>query len=640
MKKYSILFFGLLALACTREADEQTDAPERMILSGFTASMPGAEDPSVKTMMVMDPSGQGNVVWTTDDPVFVSNGAESMTMFVEEGGTTRAALYSEQETIEGTDFFAVYPAEGAWYEGGIFTASIPGSQKYVPGGFSTEVFPMVALCDSRRNFAFRNAASLLKLTTVSSAPLLQRSRISSITVSATEPLSGTVHVNYSEGKEPETDCSGGNSVTINADGEGIAFGEPVFATLAPGDYSNVTVRVLLQNGLAFQYTYPGRLSLLRSAYKSIEVPLEDDFTDISAEATANCYMITEPGSYKFKATVRGNGVETSACGESGISAEFEDGAAVKVYYSDGDPFLEGTFSIIDGYIYFTTTETFQSGTALVSVVDASDNTLWSWHIWANREIEDVELSNGQTWLNMNLGALHKGFSNDGYNGFYYQWGRKDPFLQKYTSGTAPADLSPFVSRASGTEGSLVNSILNPHVFYGGYHPSGVSITTEDWCTYEDDVKIYDWWNASCTGDDQKELACVKTMFDPCPAGYHVPVYSEVKSIMDLPTGAWSNGKSVENVLFFPASSYRYVNIYADYWISGAPRAFFWCSTPLRTEQKNNRRGYRPYFVSTSQGIGNGPRTYAIPVRCIKDSEPDHGTVIGGDDPEGFEPEEW
>ena len=62
--------------------------------------------------------------------------------------------------------------------------------------------------------------------------------------------------------------------------------------------------------------------------------------------------------------------------------------------------------------------------------------------------------------------------------------------------------------------------------------------------------------------------------------------------------------------------------YSSYWVDGSSgvRAFFWCALPHATNSKTNRRAVRPWFTTGGKGIGNGPRTYAIPVRCIKDQE--------------------
>lgn len=589
---------------------------ERHVSTGFYASVPGA---AVKTSVDM---ATGVITWQTDDPIMVSDGTNQMTMYVEEGGTTYAALYSTEEVLEGSDFYAVYPAQDAFYSDGVFQTKIPSVQSFKRGGFREGTFPMVAICDGKRHFAFRNAASLLRIDT--SAELFEGCSITSLTLTADEPLAGTIGVNYTAGKEPVVECMEGESrITVVPDEENIPLGEPIYVVVVPGDYTNLTVSMMLSNGVGYSCPVEGSVSVNRSAYKKLSVSVKNDFTDLSSPETANCYTITKPGRYKFRADIKGNGVETS-CGIPAVTGGIN---SARIYHSDGSNFIVGGIGYYDNYMYFSTVDgAFLSGTALVSALSAEGTTLWSWHIWANSEIKDVELSDGTSWLNMNLGAHQEGFNSAGFNGYYYQWGRKDPFLQKYTSGTSVAELAPFVSHASKTDGSLENSIANPHIFYGGYRPSGKSSqeNTEDWSTYEDSDRVYDWWNKNITSDNELKTEACKTMFDPCPPGYHVPVYGDLESLLALTKAsstAEDGGRKVEGKLFFPYTSYRYISLYLNWWPGGneASRIFIPSATPSETTTKHHRRFQRLYMTSSpSEGFGNGVRSYGVPVRCIKD----------------------
>lgn len=627
MKIQSIFSCAALLVAvyaCRQEAvqpepasGELPAAPAERIHTDFTVSLPGA---AAKTAVDIS---SGIITWTTDDPLMVSNGIDQITMYVEQGGSTQAALYALDQTIGGNEFYAIYPARDAYYMGGVFQSSIPSEQTFVPGGFAGETFPMIAKCDQGRNFSFRNAASLLKIET--SGELPEGEKIYSVTVSATEFLTGPIAVQIADNGTPLVECTGGSySATVTAANGGIELGEPIYVVVAPGNYEGVKVKFTLSSGFSFVYDVPGDVSVERSAYKRIAVPLEYTYTDLSKDGPANCYVITEPGTYRFNASVRGNGVTTSAL----LEPEIQGAVAAKVYYSDGGPVLDGSLAFSGGYVYFTTvSENLPSGTMLVSVVDEEGTTLWSWHLWFNPDAADVLLSNGQIWMNMNLGAHQVEFNSQGYNGFYYQWGRKDPFLQKNTgTDTAAKTLSPFVSGASRTDGSLENSIKNPHIFYGSYHPSGVSSVTADWSSYDDEEKVYDWWNANITGDNQLDATAAKTMFDPCPTGYHVPTYAEIDALIQLET-AWVNGsKVVEGKLSFPTSSYRAIGIYKAYWDD--PRAFIWSSTPSETGDKFTRKVYRPYYTKGGQGQnGNGVRSWGIPVRCISDTSGEPAPVV-------------
>lgn len=617
--KYSIAALLLLLLSCSREAADLQAPPSTAphIPTGFTASLPGSGAPTSKTSLDFDAAGTGTLIWNDNDPVMVSNGTDMMTLYIEKGGSTSGELYAESGLMDGNDFYAVYPSGfSSSYSEGTFTAEIPSSQSFVPGGIASETFPMIAVADDKRNFAFRNVASVIALVPASDDESIRGADISSITISTAQYIAGSVSASFGEGGIIETECIGSRSIQIS--GAGMKLGEPVYIVTAPGQFTDFTVRISLQNGFSLRTTLSEPVKVDRSKWLRLEVPMSGGYENISESGTANCYMITKPGSYMFNARVRGNGKVPPSC-EGIVDPVISEGEHVEVYNIDGEDFLLEPINYSDGSIFFTTKEEeLPVGSMLVSLVNSNGTVLWSWHIWANPEIADVTLSNGQTWLNMNLGALHTGFSNVGYNGYYYQWGRKDPFLQKYTSSAGALEIAPFVSHASKTDGSIMNSIAHPEIFYGGYKSGSTNI--EDWASFDDELKYYDLWNASCTGDDQKDLPADKTMFDPCPAGYHVPVYSEVDSLMAISPKVWSGNCKVldDGAILFPASSYRYINLYGDYWITGTPRAFFWCATPYSTGNKDSRRGYRPWFTSGGNGIGNSPRSYGVPVRCIKD----------------------
>lgn len=649
MKKSFLFCLTALAaslLSCQRKEDAITPIrPENSgeeVQSQHIATDFRANILTTKTTVDM---GTGTITWLTDDPILVSNGGQSMTLYVEEGGSTYAALYATDTVIEGNNFYAVYPATLASYADGVFLASIPTRQTYHEGGFSSETFPMIAVCDKRRNFSFRNVASLLKI--VISSDDFKNLGITSITLTSDTPLSGVVSATIVDNGEIMVDSSGGEkTVTVDASGNPARIGEPIYVVVPPGEFGSLQANVTLSNGLGYSCKMSGTVSVNRSSYKEVDFAIGDDFIDLSSEETANCYMITAPGKYKFRADVKGNGVTTSC----GLDAKTSGIAEAKTYYRDGDIFLVGDPGYHDGYIYLQTTEgDLPVGTVLVSVLDAGGKTLWSWHIWANKAIQDVELSNGSVWLNMNLGAHQEGFNKEGYNGYYYQWGRKDPFLQKYTEDAKVSTLSPFVSHASMTDGSLENSIANPHIFYGGYHPSGVTDITEDWSTYNDDEVVYDWWNKDITGDGQNSVAASKTMFDPCPAGYHVPVYADLAGLLEMAlanNSAVTGGRTIEGKLFFPFTSYRYVSLNLSLWPGGGSesRAFIPCATPSENTNKSHRRYSRLYLSSTgNHKLADGARSYGVPVRCIKDGgepTPPETSNSFGSDIENFTNDNW
>ena len=194
-----------------------------------------------------------------------------------------------------------------------------------------------------------------------------------------------------------------------------------------------------------------------------EISTGHEYVDLSAGGTANCYLVTAPGFYKFKADVKGNGVVPSqlesVAGETAIAPK----SALVLWYNtlqtsnnwvDESPVYLSSVSIdSDGYIKFYTPDVFVPGNVVIAAfaeegvtyenITVDENKcinnatlLWSWNIWA-AEGYDPEatavISGGKTFMDRNIGAAISGVGSIGdYEpahavGNYYQWGRKDPF---------------------------------------------------------------------------------------------------------------------------------------------------------------------------------------------------------------------
>lgn len=188
-----------------------------------------------------------------------------------------------------------------------------------------------------------------------------------------------------------------------------------------------------------------------------------EYTDLSANGTANCYLVTSPGFYKFKADVKGNGVVPSqlesVAGETAIAPK----SALVLWYNtlqtsnnwvDDSPVYVSSVSLdSDGYIRFYTPSVFVPGNVVIAAfaeegvtydsITADENKcinnatlLWSWNIWAadgyDPEVATIT-AGGKQFMNRLLGATISGMGTTGDYipigavGNYYQWGRKDPF---------------------------------------------------------------------------------------------------------------------------------------------------------------------------------------------------------------------
>ena len=226
-------------------------------------------------------------------------------------------------------------------------------------------------------------------------------------------------------------------------------------------------------------------------------------TDLSSAGTANCYIVSETGRFSFK-TVKGNSLNSvgvvagaSVLWESfGTSETPDHGDLIAALYPYNDCIV---FDVVSGY----------EGNAVIAAHDVNGNILWSWHIWLTDQPQGKVYYNGAgTMMDRNLGATspYSGYSSS--LGLLYQWGRKDPFLGSYTTGssyTAASTLSwPSSVSSSSSVGTVEYAVANPTTFIKG--------------TYSSDYR----WTYSSNNNLWTTSSYKKSVYDPCPAGWRVP----------------------------------------------------------------------------------------------------------------------
>ncbi|MBQ9652807.1 MAG: alkaline phosphatase [Bacteroidales bacterium] len=291
------------------------------------------------------------------------------------------------------------------------------------------------------------------------------------------------------------------------------------------DGGSITHKVSLSDSYAVNVARGKMLPLgdITSHLKTYTPPAEADHvssidfasaTDLSATATANSYIVTAAGKYKIK-LVKGN--SSDSVGEvNGQELLWETYNTDETVTANSviaalDRHIDGGTG--DRYLVFETPATLKPGNALIAAKDASDNILWSWHIWipetAITMIDDADFYTAKI-MDRNLGALTAATASSATlptYGMYYQWGRKDPFPGSAVSTGSFSTVS----------GPLANT-------YAIQHPTAfINVSESDsagnWSTDGNDTA---WDNSGSKG-----------LYDPCPVGYKVPAYN-------ASTGLWVN----------------------------------------------------------------------------------------------------
>lgn len=324
-----------------------------------------------------------------------------------------------------------------------------------------------------------------------------------------------------------------------------------------------------------------------------------------AQTTANCYVVSAAGTYQLP-LVYGNAIKNGSENRvayqgfkdyqnNAISSPYITGAdnAVLVW-SDGffmfkDIHLDATkknlvFTIDSNYM--------QQANAVLAVRDASNRIMWSWHIWVTERpvyterhiLQDLFVgSNTYELMQCNLGWVdgkmvyynqrdltfhftqvgsgktaelkvrQEGakFDYKDVGSTYYQWGRKDPLValknwdsHRYEDYRLHETGDPdYVYRVETGSTTIGNAIQHPNVFYtrtlgetDGNDWNGDHTTT--------------LWNTNENGGTLESTTSVKTIYDPSPRGFKVPIPRAFAIFVGGYTGDGTDGTGVLNGYVF------------------------------------------------------------------------------------------
>ena len=321
------------------------------------------------------------------------------------------------------------------------------------------------------------------------------------------------------------------------------------------------------------------------------------YTDLSASGTANCYLIQKAGDYRFKA-VQGN-TDGTVGNVKSVEVLWESFGTTTMP-NVGD--LIASVSYRDGYIRFSTPDTFVEGNALIAAKSSKGIILWSWHIWCASEGWKGQgyYNNAGTMMDRNLGATSADAGKVGSLGLFYQWGRKDPFLGAAAVSGSERAVSTGEWATSSTSITPSLAEQNPMTFYTGYSnhlPNGS-------------------WNSE------------KTAYDPCPAGWRVPDGGE--------NGTWSKAKGgssdfniasssyglnfggtfgSDETVWYPASGFLSNDSGALNYVGGS--GFYWSVTP---HPSDNSSAYYLIFYSDGRVSPSfsSSRSFGMSVRCLQE----------------------
>ncbi|MBR1447979.1 MAG: fimbrillin family protein [Prevotella sp.] len=336
-------------------------------------------------------------------------------------------------------------------------------------------------------------------------------------------------------------------------------------------------------------------------------------------------------------------------------------------------------------------EDIYEGNAVIQVSDADGTVLWSWHIWATDEdlsqqwpLESTESGNTYNWMKVPVGYVDNTVtytypgrdilarivqSESGKQAIvrlrqtrlvltdeplrqapYYQWGRKDPMPATNVEG--------FNFQFASTADSRVNfwqAITHPGTFYGysGYNWFKGCALPESELTdaNKSNNVIHNLWDQNCIpkwGSNRESGIigyltlyvgkCVKTVYDPCPVGFHVAErdsWSTIEKVVTdhdggynddlyIPYYAWHSTVNGQEV-YIPSLGYRQGNKATNDGVSLWPfRGYYWCATGNTAVMSATEQSITLFQFSTDGNNFNGRMQYnqvfGCSVMAIADDE--------------------
>ncbi len=319
------------------------------------------------------------------------------------------------------------------------------------------------------------------------------------------------------------------------------------------------------------------------------------------------------------------------------------------------------------------------GSGVIAAYDSSDNILWSWHVWVtdyhpdatgNVDVQEplnkrkLKFTYGnhpdqRPMMDRDLGAM-AGYAKAPTldvekfkaHGFQYQWGRKDPYPSSYSNKPIKkVDLpekitEPIVGIMSlyGSDGVKFLSFDPAYNGRAGYQMAYRNPLT----AYKPSGSQY-WFTDDVTSSISGAWATVKTVHDPCPAGWRVAKAEEYYSLFSdkgyngtLPSTSTNNmnmsnyntqGADKGFVLRYDETDqskttyFRLCGYYADrVFVQIGYFDFIWCCNCAKNGNTYQARHLQLVSTASDQrrginGINNeGTLSAMLPLRCIQEKD--------------------
>ena len=568
---------------------------------------------------------EGIFTWSAGDKVWLHTTSGSVVGTLSSGAGTSSAQFSYGAHFGTMTGKAVYPYnEGHSVSGDQLSVLLPAS--YNLGSNLSNTNAAMYGVNVGGTIRFNHLAGVMRfvLTNVPAGA-------NKFTITLDKKINGTFIADLTEAfpvLETEAASSAAEkTITLNFDALSKTSDVSLYIPLPVGTYTTLALGLYDDDQAIWTYSNTVTNTISRKTLKLMPAvsmggtvggdiegggPSEPASSNLSDAGTANSYIVSEAGSYKFTPT-KGNSSES--VGAIATAEVLWETFGTDVTPSVGD--LVKNVRYENGVISFETPSAYKEGNAVIAAKDANGTILWSWHIWLTDQPEGQEyFNNAGTMMDRNLGATSATPGDVGALGLLYQWGRKDPFLGSSSISSSTDAKStitwPSAVTSNSSNGTIAYATANPTTFMK-YNSSN-----------------FDWYYTGSSSTDNTRWTTSesnKSIYDPCPAGWRVPddggngVWSKACGSSSYFSGYPYDGTNeginfsgkfgYASTIWYPASGYR--GSYDGSLSSVGDVGDYWSASPYRDAACS--LGFNYYGGVNPSNYYD--RAYGQSVRCLQ-----------------------
>ncbi|MBR5300742.1 MAG: hypothetical protein IKU36_10925 [Bacteroidales bacterium] len=457
---------------------------------------------------------EGTFTWSSGDKVWLHTTSGSVVGTLSDGAGSSSAKFTYGGFVGEMTGKAVYPYNDRHsIAGEVLNFVLPAS--YDLGSSLTNTNAAMYGVNVGGAIKFNHLAGVMRFK-FKDVP----AGVNKFTITLDKKINGTfaadLTADYPVIETSSSSTASEKTITLNFNALTAKSDISVYVPLPIGTYNSLELGLYDDGQSVWTYSKAVTNTVSRKSLKlmpvvtlggSVDGDIEGGVADLSANGTANSYIVSSAGSYKFS-TVKGNSSESVGAVSSAEVLWESFGTYVTPNVGD----LVKNVSYKNGEVTFQTADSFKEGNAVIAAKDASGKILWSWHIWlTDQPKEQVYKNNAGIMIDRNLGATSAIPGDVGALGLLYQWGRKDPFLGSSSiSGAKEAKSTvtwPSAVSSDSSNGTIAYATANPTTFITG------NGSNSDWYY----TGSYDTDNTRWTTSDK-----TKSIYDPCPVGWRVP----------------------------------------------------------------------------------------------------------------------